>query len=187
MTGDTTATAPAPDASRYLIALGSNVPHPRHGAPRRVLRAALAALDAPDCRVIAIARVIDSAPIGPSRRRYANGAALVQTTLAPLMLLDRLQAIEAAFGRVRRGARWRARTLDLDIVLWSGGAWHDRRLTIPHPEYRRRHFVLAPAAQIAPSWRDPIDGTNVKHAHARLTRRAALPKAPVTARQVPGP
>ena len=165
-------------AFRYLIALGSNMAHPRHGPPPRVLRAALAALDADGLRVMAAAPIIASAPLGPSRRRYANGAAVIETSLAPLALLDRLQAIETAFGRNRRGQRWGARTLDLDVVLWTGGAWHDHRLSIPHPEYRSRMFVLAPAARIAADWRDPETGLCVKHTHARLTRRAHLPKAP---------
>jgi 2-amino-4-hydroxy-6-hydroxymethyldihydropteridine diphosphokinase len=173
--------------TRYLIALGSNVAHPRHGPPPRVLRAALAALDADGLTLIAAAPIIASAPLGPSRRRYANGAALIETALAPLALLDRLQAIEAAFGRTRRGQRWGARTLDLDVVLWSGGLWQDHRLTIPHPEYRRRLFVLGPASRIAADWRDPKTGLCVKHAHARLTRRAHLPKAPRPHASVPGP
>ncbi len=181
---------PAPPAGggwRYLIALGSNVPHPRHGPPPHVLRAALAAIDAPDCRVMAASPIIASAPLGPSRRRYANGAALVDSALPPLALLDRLQALEAQFGRVRRGSRWRARTLDLDVVLWSGGTWHDRRLTIPHPEYRHRSFVLDPACHIAPDWRDPETGLYVKQARARLTRRARLPKARKPHATAPGP
>jgi len=172
---------------RYLIALGSNLPHPRHGPPARVLHAALAALETCALPVIAAAPIVSSVPFGPSRRRYANGAALIETALAPPALLARLQAIEAAFGRNRRGQRWRARTLDLDIVLWSGGAWRTPQLAIPHPEYRRRTFVTGPATQIAPDWRDPVDGLCVKHTHARLTRRARLPKAPRPHTRAPGP
>ena len=172
---------------RYLIALGSNVPHPHHGAPRHVVRAALIALDLCALPVIAAAPIIASAPLGPSRRRYANGAALIETALSPLALLDRLQAMESTFGRNRRGQRWRARTLDLDIILWSGGAHRSKRLTIPHPAYASRAFVLTPARKIAPDWRDPKSCLCVKHAHARLTRHARLPKAPPPHTRVPGP
>jgi 2-amino-4-hydroxy-6-hydroxymethyldihydropteridine diphosphokinase len=163
---------------RYLIALGSNIGHPRHGPPPAVLRAAMRVLAGEGIDLIAAAPIIASAPLGPSRRRYANGAAVIETALAPLSLLDRLQAIEADFGRVRRGQRWGARTLDLDIVLWSGGVWRGLRLTIPHPQYRARMFVLTPALRVARDWCDPETGLCIKHAHARLTRRAAAPKAP---------
>ncbi len=179
--------ASRPQTTRYLIALGSNVAHARHGPPPHVLRAACDALNEAPLRVIAMAPVITSTPLGPSRRRYANGAAIIETLLPPLALLDRLQAIEAAFGRNRRGQRWRARTLDLDIVLWSGGLWHDDRLSIPHPEYRERLFVLTPALRIAADWRDPQTGLYVKQAHARLTRRATMPKGPLPHADASGP
>lgn len=162
---------------RYLIALGSNVRHPRHGGPPSVLRAAARALAAAGLAVLAVAPVIASAPLGPSRRRYANGAAVVDSALPPRALLALLQGIEHDFGRVRRGQRWGARTLDLDLVLWSGGHWQDKALSVPHPAFRTRAFVVCPAARIAPGWRDPATGLALKHLAARLTRRASPPRA----------
>ena len=153
--------------------------HVRHGSPPRVLRAALAALaDDKHQRLKAASAIVGSAPLGPSRRRYANAAALVKTTLPPPRLLERLQRIEHSFGRRRRGQRWRARVLDLDIVLWSGGAWHSPGLTIPHPRFRERRFVLTPAARVAPDWRDPVTGLTLRQLAARLTRPRPLPIAP---------
>jgi len=163
---------------RYLVALGSNVRHARHGAPARVLQAAARALDEGDLTLEALSPLVASAPLGPSRRRYANACALVGTRLDPPELLAALQAIEHRFGRVRRGAPWRARTLDLDIVLWSGGPLADiaANLVIPHPAWRSRPFVLGPALRIAPDWRDPLTGLATKHLHARLTRRRPTPR-----------
>lgn len=152
---------------RYLIALGSNRRVPAIGGPRAVLDAAVAALAAEGWAIEAVSRWSGSAPLGPSQRLYANGAALIAGDLDPVEALDSLQDIEAAFGRERRGQRWRSRTLDLDIVLWNGGAWHSPGLTIPHPAFRERDFVLAPAAQIAPHWRDPVSGRTVR----QLARR----------------
>lgn len=139
-----------------------------------MLAAALAALGDEGLSVEAASPVIASAPLGPSRRRYANAAALVATNLAPVALLDRLQQIERRFGRTRRGARWRARVLDLDLILWTGGPFASERLVIPHPEFRRRAFVLAPAAAIAPGWRDPLSGRTLAQLLARLTRASPL-------------
>lgn len=170
--------APAAPQHRYLIALGSNVRHAHHGAPAQVLRAAARALDDAGLVLEALSPIIASAPLGPSRRRYANACAVVATRLEPAPLLVRLQAVEQAFGRVRRGAPWRARTLDLDIVLWSGGALADiqANLVIPHPACRQRPFVMAPAATIAPDWRDPLTGLATKHLASRLTRRRPAPR-----------
>lgn len=151
---------------RYLIALGSNVRHHRHGLPPQVLRAALAALADEGIAVERASAILSSAPLGPSRRRYANGAALVTTELAPGALLRRLKAIERRFGR-RGGRRWASRVLDLDIVLWSGGAWSEPGLTVPHIAFRTRRFVLDPAAAIAPTWRDPLTGRNLRQLAAK--------------------
>ena len=126
--------------------------------------------------VIAQAPVIASEPLGPSMRRYANGAALIETDLAPHALLGLLKRVERDFGRRQRGQRWSARVLDLDIVLWSGGRFEAPDLTIPHAEFRKRDFVLGPAAVIAGGWRDPVSGRTVRQLHACLTRLAQLPR-----------
>ena len=140
-----------------------------------MLEAAVKALPDVGLSVEAVSPMVQTAPLGPSRRRYANAAAVVATALGPDALLDTLQAIELGFGRTRRGARWGARVLDLDIVLWDGGAWASRRLVIPHPEFRRRGFVLAPSAAIASRWVDPLSNLSLFQLHARLTRGKSLP------------
>lgn len=150
----------------YIIALGSNR-RGRHGSPRAEVRAALAAIGG----VQAVSRLHETPPIGPSIRRFANAVAAVETKESPEDLLRRLKAIERAFGR-RRGQRWGARVIDLDIVLWSGGCWASRTLTVPHPQYRTRRFVLAPLAEVAPRWRDPVTGrTTLPLLHAVDRRR----------------
>jgi 2-amino-4-hydroxy-6-hydroxymethyldihydropteridine diphosphokinase len=161
---------------RYLIALGSNRRHHRHGAPHQVLHAALAALEAEGVTVEAASTVLASAPLGPSRRTYANAVALVATCLQPPVLLQTLQQIEHRFGRRRGGQRWGARVLDLDVVLWDLGCWSGPGLTIPHPAFRTRSFVLGPALQIAANWRDPVSGLTLRQLHARLTRPHPLPR-----------
>ncbi|WP_437343739.1 2-amino-4-hydroxy-6-hydroxymethyldihydropteridine diphosphokinase [Sphingopyxis terrae] len=153
----------------YAIGLGSNRRHVRFGDPRRVLLAALAALESDDIEPVDASPIVASAPIGPSRRRYANAVALVASPLSPPEMLDRLKAIETAFGR-RRGQRWGARTLDLDILLWSEGAWSDAALTVPHAAMTMRDFVLGPLRMIAPAWRHPLSGQSVRQLAARLSR-----------------
>ena len=163
-------------AQRYLIALGSNQRHARLGSPEKVLAAALDELDRKQIKLVAASRVIRSAPLGPSRRRYANSAALVKSKLDPPELLALLKHIEAKFGRRLGGQRWAARVLDLDVVLWSGGVWSSPGLTVPHPLFRDRDFVLGPATEIAPRWRDPITGLSLRQLHARLTRPRPAPR-----------
>lgn len=153
----------------YAIALGSNRRHGCHGAPADVLTAAVAAMESDGFELFASSPVIASAPIGPSQRRFANAAVLLASPLAPPEILARLKGIERQFGR-RRGQRWGARVLDLDLIFWSGGLWADASLTIPHPRWASRSFVVKPLAVIAAGWRDPMTHLSVRHAAARLTR-----------------
>jgi 2-amino-4-hydroxy-6-hydroxymethyldihydropteridine diphosphokinase len=142
-----------------------------------VLAAALERLEAEGVTVIAPAPVLHTAPVGPSRRRYANSAALIETALAPPALLSLAKRVEREFGRRPGGQRWTSRVLDIDLVLWSGGCWAGRGLTIPHPLFRERAFVLAPASRIAPRWRDPVTGLTLRQVHARLTRPRPVRRA----------
>lgn len=146
----------------YAIALGSNR-RGRHGSPRQEVMAAVDAIG----DVVARSPVIETAPLGPSRRRFANAAILIESGGTPLQLLARLKQIERGFGR-RRGRRWDARVIDLDIILWSGGAWAGPGLIVPHPHFRQRGFVLRPLAVIAPGWRDPVTGRTIRQLAARL-------------------
>ena len=158
----------------YAIALGSNR-RSRHGSPAETLRAAADAL-----RVEALSTIRVTPALGPAGRSFANAAAILSTPLPPLELLGRLKEIERGFGR-RPGRRWGPRVLDLDIILWSEGAFESAGLVIPHPEFRGRRFVLDPLSAIAPDWRDPLTGLTLRQLLFRLgkprpvDRRAAQP------------
>ncbi|WP_210357599.1 2-amino-4-hydroxy-6-hydroxymethyldihydropteridine diphosphokinase [Sphingomonas beigongshangi] len=149
----------------YAIGLGSNR-RGRHGGPADEVRAALAAIGG----VVAVSPVIVTPPLGPSIRRFANAAALIESTETPPQLLARLKRIEAAFGR-RRGRRWGARVIDLDILLWSEGRWRTRHLVVPHDALAERAFALQPLRRIAPDWRHPLRGRTVRQLAARIDRR----------------
>jgi len=123
--------------------------------------------------VTARAPIISSAPIGAAQRRFANAAAILDSQYDPPALLAALKRMESEFGR-RSARRWGDRALDLDIVLWSGGIWASADLSVPHPWFRERGFVLGPASWIAPDWRDPISGLSILQLNGRLTRPRAL-------------
>ncbi|WP_066801540.1 2-amino-4-hydroxy-6-hydroxymethyldihydropteridine diphosphokinase [Sphingomonas soli] len=167
--GVTTTSPAAQTPATYVIALGSNR-RGRHGSPEREIAAALALL-AP----VLASPILRTPPLGPSNRRFANAAAILRTSEDPPALLARLKAIERAFGR-RRGRAWGARVIDLDIILWSGGAWGEAALTIPHPQFRARDFVLRPLVAIAPDWRDPISRHTVRQLFKRLTAPRPAPR-----------
>lgn len=106
-------------------------------------------------------------PVGGAQPRFLNAAATGVTTFSARELLDLLLAIEAARGRERPhpGA---ARTLDLDLILYGDEVIEAPGLQVPHPRFRERAFVLAPLAEIAPDWRDPVTGATIAELFGQL-------------------
>lgn len=154
-----------------LLALGSNL-----GDREATLCSALAAIDAvPDTRLERRSRWYRSAPVGlgASRREFLNGAAVVETALAPLALLDVLQRIEAQHGR-RRTGRWEDRALDLDILLVDELILDTATLVVPHPRMSFRPFVLEPAAEIAGARVHPNLGWTIDRLLRHLVAAANL-------------
>lgn len=152
-------------AATYLIGLGSNR-RSRWGSPERTVRAALEAVG----DVVRASPLVRTAALGPSKRRFANAVALVESGEEPPAMLKRLKRIERDFGR-RRGRRWGERVIDLDLVGWSGGSWEGPGLTVPHPRFRERRFVLQPLATVAGRWRDPVTGRTARQLLAQVDRR----------------
>lgn len=156
----------------YAIGIGSNRALSGQMGPRAIAHAAMVALDLPPLSVLRRSPVITSRAVGPSQRSYANAAILVASPLPPLAMLARMQEMEAWFRR-RRFRRWGDRTLDLDLLLWSGGKVAHRRLTVPHASMRERAFVLEPLRAILPRWRDPVSGYSIAQLAARLNKARA--------------
>lgn len=152
-------------STRVAVALGSNVgdreAHLRFAIDR--LRTLLA-----DVRFSAF---FDTEPqdVDP-QPHFLNAAAVGSASVGARALLDALLAIERERGRVRPhpGA---PRTLDLDLVLFGDLVMDEPGLTVPHPRFRRRRFVLEPLASIAPEMVDPVTGKTVGEILAELRIR----------------
>ncbi len=120
-------------------------------------------------QLFAASPIIINPAIGGAGREFANAVVLVETDHDPEAMLAAIKAIEREFGR-RRGKRWGARVLDLDLIVWSGGRFASRELVIPHPGLANRNFVLGPLCAVAPDWRI-IGASTARHLAARLNKR----------------
>ncbi|MFE5911988.1 2-amino-4-hydroxy-6-hydroxymethyldihydropteridine diphosphokinase [Streptomyces wedmorensis] len=140
-----------------VLAFGANL-----GNRLETLQGAVDALaDTPGLRVKAVSPVYETEPWGVepgSQPSYLNAVALVRTTLPPSSLLERAQAVEEAFHRVRE-ERWGARTLDVDIITYADAVSEDPVLTLPHPRAHQRAFVLAPWHDVDPEAQLPGHGS----------------------------
>ena len=90
-----------------------------------------------------------SAPHEATGPEFVNAVAMYDTDLLPLELLDALQNLEKTAGRERPYLN-APRTLDLDIVFYGDIALDSPRLTVPHPRWQKRAFVLVPLEEISP-------------------------------------
>ena len=128
-----------------LVGLGANL-----GEREETLRSALQRMaEWPGTRLIAVSALYASAPVDAGGPDYLNAVARLQTTLAPLDVLQRLQVIEQGAGR-ERPYRNAPRTLDLDVLLYGSEVLSTPTLTVPHPRMNERAFVLLPLADLAP-------------------------------------
>ena len=119
-----------------FVALGSNL-----GDRRAHLDRACVALSLlPASRLVAVSSIEETAPLGAmAQPPYLNQMAALETALAPEALLASLQRIERSLGRVR-GARWSARTIDLDVVRHGDRLMRSATLELPHPGLAARPF-----------------------------------------------
>lgn len=111
----------------------------------------------------------ETTPVGgsPEAPLYLNEVVVGSTMLAPRALLDTLLAIERECGR-ERPFKDAPRTLDLDLILYGDFVIDEPGLTVPHPRFRDRAFVLDPLSEIAGDWVDPVSGLTMAELRRRL-------------------
>ena len=151
--------------NRAFIGLGSNLEDPQ----QQIINAFDQLSKIPKTQLINRSSLYRSVAIGPGEQPdYINAVAELHTELEPEVLLDQLQQIENAQGRVRGEIRWTARTLDLDLLLFNDTIIETTRLSVPHPLLAERNFVLYPLHELAPTLTLPNGDTL-----AALLRRVA--------------
>ena len=128
-----------------FLCLGSNM-----GDRKANLEGALSELEKRGvARVVKISSFYKTAPVDYTDQAwFLNGAALVETELSPLDLLDAVKSVESDMGRDQGGVRFGPRPIDIDIIFYDDLILKDERLEIPHPRMDKRAFVLTPLCDI---------------------------------------
>lgn len=135
--------------TRAYVGIGANL-----GDREATIRAALAELPG----VVAVSALRETDPVGVAQQPpFLNGAAALETELAPRELLDVLLAVEQKLGRERR-ERWGPRTIDLDLLLFGRKTIDEPGLTVPHPRLHERRFALEPLLDLDPELSIPGRG-----------------------------
>ena len=141
---------------KIAIALGSNL-----GDRDAQMRGAIAVL-LPVLSQLRVSSFYETEPVGVTgpQPMFLNAAAIGESQLSAPAILDVLLAIEQGFGR-DHPYQYAPRTLDLDLILYGETIINPPDLTVPHPRFRERQFVLEPLNEVAPDWIDPVTGQTV--------------------------
>lgn len=108
-------------------------------------------------RVLAQSRIYATEPVDyEDQDWFVNLMVKLETSLDPLPLLDHIEHIQRAAGRIQDPIRFGPRILDLDIILYDDCVIESERLVVPHPRMHKRRFVLKPICDIDPSIIHPV-------------------------------
>ena len=157
---------------KAYIGLGSNL-----GERETLLKAAIAQLaQLPETRLGSVSSLYDTAPVGElDQPNFLNAAVQLETALTARQLLWNMLLVERRLGRVRHVARrYGPRTIDLDLILFGDLIIDTPDLRLPHPEFHRRAFVLAPLAEIEPRLVHPVLGLDLTELLERVEQRPAV-------------
>ena len=133
---------------RVYLGLGSNIEREHHICA--ALRALEAAFD-----LLLVSPVYESEAVGFAGSNFYNLVVGIDTELPVGELSALLRGIEDANGRVRGGARFAPRTLDIDILTYGNACGEIDGVQLPRDEILKNAFVLRPLADIAPNDRHP--------------------------------
>src|ERR1051325_10104985 len=127
-----------------VIALGSHL-RDRAYYLRRAIHELRRVVD-----VVRVSSFVETEPVDapPGSPRFLNAVVAGATHLAPQALLAELLAIAARLGRRRPSVRNAPRVIDLDLILHGAHRVRTRTLTLPHPRFREREFVMAPLREL---------------------------------------
>ncbi len=141
-------------SARAFVGLGANLGEDIRAT---LVLATRALSNLPQTRLVAVSGAWRSAPVDASGPDFLNAVVALDTDLAPLELLDALQAIELQHGRERPFPN-APRSLDLDLLAHGDSQLSSLRLTLPHPRLAQRAFVLRPLLEVAPDLSLPLHG-----------------------------
>ena len=152
----------------YILSIGTNMGNRQDNIDSCVKAMGLL----PGTRVLAQSPVYETQPIGFAHQQsFYNIAVKVQSDFEPNEMLGACLGIEAGFGRIRQFKNG-PRIIDVDLIFAQDLRINTKNLTLPHPRWQERRFVLQPILDLFPTGNaygfdikgslDKIDGQGIK-------------------------
>jgi 2-amino-4-hydroxy-6-hydroxymethyldihydropteridine diphosphokinase len=137
--------------NRVWLSIGSNIERePSIVGCIRALRDSFGGL--------VISRVYENASFGFEGSPFYNLIVGLDTDQSIVQLSERFRAIEDQHGRTRGGAKFAARSLDIDLLTYADQIIKTEIIELPRPEILEYAFVLGPLAEVAGDERHPVIG-----------------------------
>ncbi len=142
----------------FFLSLGSNI-----GDKYRHITQSILLLEKKVGKIQAISSLYETKALGfESEELFFNCCVKIQTSLAPKELLLTIQSIEKKLGRIKtKQNEYESRIIDIDILLCQNQILKTKELTVPHPRFRERNFVLYPLEEIAKNEIDPVNSLTI--------------------------
>lgn len=131
---------------KYIIGIGTNI-----GDREKNIKDAVSALElVPKTKVLRVSKIYETEPVGyEEQENFYNACVEIESSFEPNEMLGVCLGIEAGFGRIRK-IKNGPRILDLDLIFAENETINTPNLTVPHPRYSERRFVLIPLLELFP-------------------------------------
>jgi len=144
--------------NRAILLLGGNI-----GDTEYYLQKSAEFLKNRSCTILQTSKTYETEAWGvENQQNFLNKAFLIETELSPKALLQACLKTELQLGRIRK-ERWGARTIDIDIIFYNDLIIETETLTIPHPRFHLRNFVLWPLNDLIPGYTCPINQKTIQY------------------------
>lgn len=136
--------------TKIAISLGSNL-----GDREKFLKAAFDYLAAEFLQEAVSSSIYESEPWGiTDQPRFYNSIVVGYSEWKPPALVNFFKRLESKIGK-RSSTKYGPREIDIDLIAYGNQEWNSDGVTVPHPHFRERSFVVAPLAEVWPDWKDP--------------------------------
>jgi len=113
-------------------------------------------------KVVLKSSIYETKSWGFNSNNFYNICILLESTLTPELILNKILTIEKDMGRLKTTDQYSDRCIDIDILFFDNMIVNSKSLEIPHPRIQLRKFVLTPMLELTPDLIHPILNKSIR-------------------------
>ena len=143
--------------SKVYFSIGSN-----KGNRSGLINEAIDKIDIIIGKVVQKSSIYETKSWGFNSNNFYNICILLESTLTPELILNKILTIEKDMGRLKTTDQYSDRCIDIDILFFDNIIVNSKSLEIPHPRIQLRKFVLTPMLELTPDLIHPILNKSIR-------------------------